>query len=114
MVVIRTLKVKCLNCSKELGKCDFKTFAKNFKGYDKNGKRKLFCSQDCYEQYKKQFEVEVYNGYPIYAPDYFGEIRYMPYWFSNYYFKNIDDCKKRMDMNDVDVISSNLLGILVR
>ena len=111
---MRTQKVKCLNCGKELGEYDFKTFTVNFKGYDKNGKRKLFCGEDCYEQYKKKFEVEVYNGRPIYAIDYFGEVRYMPYWFSNYYFRNIEDCKKRMDMNNVGIISSNLLGVLAR
>lgn len=111
---MRTVKVKCLNCGKELDECNLKTFTVNFKGYDKNGKRKLFCDEDCYEQYKKQFEVEVYNGIPIYAIDYFGEIRYMPYWFSNYYFKNIEDCKKRMGMNNVGVIPSNLPGVLAR
>lgn len=49
------------------------------KGYDKNGKRKIFCSQECYDQYKKQFEVEVYNGCSIYAVEHLGEIRYMPW-----------------------------------
>lgn len=70
-------KVKCLNCRKEIGECNFKTFTVNLKGYDKNGKRKLFCSQECYDQYKKQFEVEVYNGCSIYAVEHLGEIRYM-------------------------------------
>lgn len=111
---MKALKVNCLNCGKELGECDFKTFTVKFKGYDKNGKRKLFCGKDCYEQYKKQFEVEVYNGRPIYAIDYLGEIRYMPYWLSNYCFTNIEDCKKRMDMNNIGVIPSNILGALVR
>ena len=107
-------KVKCVNCSKEIGEYDFRTFATNLKGYDKNGKRKLFCSQECYEQYKKQFEVEVYNGYPIYAVEYFGEVRYMPYWFSNYYFTNIEDCRKRIDMKNIGIIPSHLLGVLAR
>lgn len=95
--------VKCRNCNKEIGEANFKTFGTNFKGYDSNGKRKLFCSEECYNEYIKQFEVEVYNGRPIYAVEYDNELRYMPYWFSSYYFTNIDDCKKRMDMKHIGI-----------
>lgn len=104
----------CQNCGKEIGEANIKTFTTGFKGYDKNGKRKIFCSEQCYSDYIKQFKVEVYNGKPIYAVDYFGEKRYMPYWFSNYYFKNIVDCKKRMDMKNTAVVPSVLLGALAR
>ena len=107
-------KVKCLNCGKEIGECNFRTFTVNSKCYDKNGKRKLFCSQECYEKYKKQFEVEVYNNNPIYAVEYLGEIRYMPYWFSNYYFTNIEDCRKRIDMNNIGIYPSYLFGSSVK
>ena len=105
-------KVKCINCGKEIGECNFRTFSVNLKGYDKNGKRKLFCSQECYDQYKRHFEVEVYNGYSIYAVECSGEIRYMPYWFSNYYFTNIEDCRKRIDMKNIGIVPSHLLGAL--
>lgn len=107
-------KIKCLNCDKEIGECNSKTFIVNLKGYDKNGKRKLFCNQECYDQYKKQFEVEVYKGCSIYAVEYFGEKRYMPWWFSNYYFTNIEDCRKRIDRKEVGIYPSYLFGSLVR
>jgi len=107
-------KFKCLNCKKEIGEHDLKTFAVNLKGYDKNGKIKLFCDQECYDLYKKQFEVEIYNGCSIYAVEYLGETRYMPYWFSNYYFTNIEDCRNRIDMNKIAIIPSGLLGSLTR
>lgn len=89
---------KCTNCNKLLGEFSLKTYATNFKGEDKNGNRRLFCNEECYNEYIKQFEVEVYNGRPIYAIEYDGEMRYMPYWFSNYYFTDIENCKKRMDL----------------
>lgn len=88
---------KCTNCNKVLGEFSIKTFGTHFKEYDKNGKRRLFCNEECYNEYIKQFEVEVYNGRPIYAVEYNGEMRYMPYWFSSYYFTDIDSCKARMD-----------------
>lgn len=105
---------KCTYCNKELGKFDFKTFATHLKGYDSNGKRKLFCNEGCYNEYIKQFEVEVYNGNPIYAVEYDGEIRYMPYWFSNYYFTDIEDCKKRMGLKNIAIVPTALLGSLAR
>lgn len=105
---------KCTYCNKEIGEFTLETFVKYFKGEDKNGKRKLFCDKNCYNKYIKQFEVEVYNNYPIYAVEVDGEIRYIPYWFSNYYFKNIKDCKKRMDMKNTAVTPNMLHGALAR
>lgn len=60
-----------------------------------------FCTEECYEDYKKNFVVEIYNDKPIYCVEIDGEKRYMPYFEANYYFTNIDDCKKRMDMKSV-------------
>lgn len=101
--------VKCKYCNKEIGVADFKTFSINFKGYDSSGKIKLFCNEACYNKYTKQFEVEVYNGNPIYVVEYNGEIRYMPYWFSNYYFTNIEDCKRRIDLKNIAIVPNALL-----
>ena len=60
--------------------------------------QRYFCTQKCYEDYKKDFVVEVYNDQPIYCVEIEGEKRYMPYFEASYYFTNINDCKKRMDM----------------
>ena len=70
---------------------------------------KYFCTEECYEDYKKDFVVEVYNDKPIYCVEIDGEKRYMPYFEANYYFTNIDDCKKRMDMKGVAVVDIGFL-----
>ena len=106
-------KIKCVHCGKELGDCNIETFGRYLKGYKSNARRGLFCNKECYERYKKQFEIEIYNDRPIYAVDYFGEKRFMPYWFSIYYFKTIEECKTRMDMK-VASIPTQLLGVLAR
>jgi hypothetical protein len=69
---------------------------------------KYFCTEECYEDYKKDFVVEIYNDRPIYCVEINGEKRYMPYFEANYYFTNIDDCKKRMDMKNVAVVDMNV------
>ena len=63
-----------------------------------------FCTKDCYENYKSQFAVEIYNNQIIYCVEIDGAKRYMPYFEAYYYFTNIDDCKKRMDMTRVAVL----------
>lgn len=85
----------------------------NFKGVYLNKKLntfrpKPFCIEECYEDYKKDFVVEIYNGRPIYCVEMDGENRYMPYFEARYYFTNIDDCKKRMDMNGVAVVDLSM------
>lgn len=72
-----------------------------------------FCTEECYEDYKKDFVVEIYNNKPIYCVEVDGEKRYMPYFEANYYFTNIDDCKKRMGMKNVAVVDMNMYGFLM-
>lgn len=68
----------------------------------------MFHTRECYEDYKKDFVVEIYNDRPIYCVEINGEKRYMPYFEARYYFTNIDDCKKRMDMKNVAVVDMNV------
>ena len=56
----------------------------------------MFCNEDCFKEYVKQFQVEEYNGNLIYMVEVDGQKRYMPYWSSSYYFTTVEDCKKRM------------------
>jgi hypothetical protein len=70
-------------------------------------RQRYFCSKECYEDYKKNFVMEIYNNQPIYCVEIDGEKRYMPYFEANYYFTNIDDCKKRMDMKGIAVINNS-------
>lgn len=96
--------IYCTHCKKELGVANFKIFTEKLKGYDANYKIRLFCDENCYSSYKKQYEVETYNGNPIYAIECGGELRYMPYWMSHYYFTSIEDCKRRMDAKSIGIV----------
>ena len=74
-------------------------FRGNFKGNYFNKKLNTFrprhfCTKECYEDYKKQFVREIHNDHPVYCIEIGKEKRYMPYFEANYYFNNIDDCKK--------------------
>ena len=75
-------------------------------------RQRYFCSKECYEDYKKDFVVEVYNEQPVYCVEIDGEKRYMPYFEANYYFTTIDDCKKRMDMNGVAVVNKDMFRLM--
>ena len=100
--------ITCEYCNKEIGKPCFETFGKAYKGvvyreYTDQRHRGLFCNKHCYEEYIKQYQVEVYNGNPIYKIDVNGISRYMPYWGASYYFTTIEDCKKRMDIKNIGI-----------
>jgi hypothetical protein len=62
---------------------------------------KYFCTKECYDNYKSQYIVEVYNGQPIYCTEANEEKRYLPYFEAHYYFTTIDDCRKRMDAKHI-------------
>jgi hypothetical protein len=100
----------CPHCGKKLN--DF--FCGNYKGafFYKNLKSirpRYFCTKECYEDYEKDFVVEVYNGKPIYCVEVDGEKRYKPYLEAGYYYTTIDDCKERMDAKvavvDIDMFN---------
>lgn len=105
----------CPHCGKKLN--DY--FRGNFKGayVNKELKRmtkRYFCTEECYKDYAKDFIVEVYNGYPIFCikMDEHEPKRYMPYFEANYYFINIDDCKKRMDTKGIAIIDEYLFSLM--
>ena len=88
----------CPQCGRKMN--DF--FRGNFRGKYLNKKlntfrSRYFCTKESYEDYKKDFVIEIYNNQPIYCVEIAGEKRYLPYFEANYYFTNIDDCKKRME-----------------
>ena len=90
-------------------------FCGNFKGRYFNKKlntfrSRYFCTEKCYKDYKKDFVVEIYNDKPVYCVEIDREKRYMPYFEANYYFTNIDDCKKRMDMKNVAIVDLSMYG----
>lgn len=89
-------KPVCEYCHKELGEPTFKTFSLAYKEFNSQRKRSLFCNEGCFKEHIKQFQVEEYNGKPIYMVEVDGQKRYMPYWSSPYYFTTVEDCKKRM------------------
>lgn len=97
---------RCYHCRKELGELSFQLFRNIFMGYDNIGRRKPFCSEQCYNEYIQQYQVAEYKGRPIYKVEKDGVIGYMPWWFSPYYFTDIDSCKKRMDMTNIAIFPS--------
>lgn len=101
----------CKYCHNELGESNFKTWALVYKGYNSKARRSLFCNEECYKAYIKQFEVEKYRGNSIYMVEVDGEKRYMPYWFSPYYFTTIEDCRKRIDSPNVGICPTFFLKI---
>lgn len=86
---------KCKYCNKQLIR-DLKHFVhyKRLIVFE-NGRfiQKTFCSQECKKKYEDQFVVDEYRGYKIYC--FHG--RYVSYLESLYYFKTIEDCRKRID-----------------
>lgn len=98
------IKIKCFHCGKELGNANFKTFTKCKRGYDKTRKLRQFCNEECYEDYQKQFIVDIHHNKPIYAVEFNRELRYMSYWECSYYFTTIEDCKVRMDATNIGII----------
>ena len=93
-------------------------FRGNFKGRFFNKKlnifsQRYFCTKECYEDYKKDFVVKIYNDQPIYCVEIGGEKRYMPYFEAVYYFTNINDCKKRMDLKCVSVADLYMYRVLM-
>ena len=103
----------CPHCQTELN--DW--FRGNFCGRYLNTKlntfrSKCFCTEECYKDYTRNFIADVHNDKPIYCVEIDGEKRYMPYFEAHYYYTNIDDCKKRMDMNNVAVVNLAMWGIL--
>ena len=99
----------CEYCGKDLGEFEIRTFALVYKDYNKNGKCSLFCNENCFKSYINQYQVKEYNGRPIYMVDVDGEKRYMPYWFSPYYFITLEDCKRRMDNDIIEIYPKNVL-----
>lgn len=71
----------------------------NYKNYFtvRNGKKKLFCNENCYEKYKEQFFVKEYHRNKIYKFILDGKPFYVPYFEAAYGFTSLEDCKKRID-----------------
>lgn len=75
-------------------------------GYNNRGRRNLFCSEQCYNEYIKQYQVAEYKGRPIYKVEIEGVTGYIPWWFAPYFFTDIDSCKQRMDMPNIAIFPS--------
>ena len=94
---MNAIKVYCPNCGKELGVLSWDMIRFHPSERDENGKIKWFCDEECIEQYKEQFQVDIYKGHKIYFIERGEQKGYMPYWGCLYYFTNIKDCMDRID-----------------
>lgn len=102
----------CPHCNSMLnswfiGNCRGRYFNKKLNTF----RVKYFCTEKCYNDYKSNYIVEIYNNQPIYCIEIDGIKRYMPYFEANYCFTSIDDCKKRMDAKHISVMNLGMFGI---
>ena len=95
------MKLFCEHCNKELGDVSLKTITSVYRDYNYMGRLRMFCDETCFQNYIKRFQIEEYNGKPIYRVIVNDEARYMPYWFSMYYFTTLEDCKRHMDRMNI-------------
>lgn len=109
---VSKIKVNCRNCDKFLGENSFALHAKYFKGADEEGKRKLFCSEKCFEEYKNTFYVEIYNKNTIYKITNEKGIWFIPYWDCRYAFKTLQDCKARIDQKNISYVDMEMVRAL--
>lgn len=84
--------MKCNNCGREIASCfsDWKIRPRLCVA----GKLRIFCDDICMTKWKNQLFVEEYKGEQIYK---LGDEVYVPYIEAHYYFKTIEDCKRRID-----------------
>lgn len=71
----------------------------------------LFCTEhaDEVESGLKEIRfVEEYKGNKIYSK----AGSFIPYWGCNYYFKNIEDVKERIDNPHIGIVDERFLGML--
>ena len=94
-------KPKCYHCKQQVFDTmpSLKYFAEN--GRDIVGgaglKKRLFCNDECCRNYLSDALVEKYNGYSIYLLMTDGLRLYLPYLTSAYGFRNVEDCRMRLD-----------------
>jgi hypothetical protein len=98
--------VKCKYCDKELGESSFGLYMQYFKAVDEKGNRRLFCSEEHFEEYKNNFLVETYKNKPIYKIENEKGNWYLPYWSCDYAFKALEDCKLRLDKGNIAIINN--------
>lgn len=77
-----------------------------------NGKRRLFCNENCYERYKEQFFVEEYHGNKIYKFILDNKPFYVPYFYANYGFYNLEDCRKRINSKSA-IVDLNVYRVMM-
>ncbi len=84
--------IHCNYCGKRLGEFSLDIFVRGYRNYLADGKRRHFCDGNCYEKYKKQFEI-IYKDEKMYKLD---NAIYVPYMGCHYYFKTAEDCYQRI------------------
>ena len=91
------MEVKCCECNKDIPRLPFRReyslyLKSKIIGYG------MFCSDECYKEYLSKHFVEEYEGQKIYQEIIDGEVYYFPYAGCKYAYKNIEDCKIRIDL----------------
>lgn len=102
--------IKCKCCNKTLGKPSFTIYSKYFMGYTVDGRRRLFCDEDCYNDYWNQYIVEENeNGkiYKVYSEKLNKQV-FILYPASFYGFLTIEEARTRLSMKNVATVNMGM------
>lgn len=91
------LKLKCRHCKKELTINSINDFEIFYRNVDEKGIVRTFCNQGEWERYWDKFLFTFHNGHKIYKIINNNDIIYLPYIASYYGFKNLQECKHKID-----------------
>jgi len=95
--------IKCKTCHKPLGELNLSFVVTTYWGDLIEGGRKAFCNERCYSKYLDKYFVENYNGHKIYWIFKNNMKYYIPYAGCSYGFKTLQDCKNRIDANNISI-----------
>lgn len=99
--------IRCQSCKKDLS--DYSFGVGTHRGYTLDGAIRFFCNEECYNNYWSQYLVEEYRNNKIYEITRDGVVGYIPYIGCGYYFKTLEDCKGRIDQENVAVVDMGML-----
>lgn len=94
--------IKCKCCNKVLGKPSFSIYGEYFYGGTIDGRRRLFCDEDCYNVYWNQYLVEENeNGkiYKVFSEKLNTQV-YILCPSSQYGFLTIEDARSSLSMKN--------------
>ncbi|MBN3352028.1 hypothetical protein CF086_17170 [Clostridium botulinum] len=94
------MKLYCKKCGIKLNLKNIDTTSVNIDG-SKIKRMCKKCSKILESELKNKYFAQEYKMNNIYSKD----GKYVPYWGCNYYFKSLEDCKKRIDNKNIACVN---------